>query len=294
MKNLLIILFFVSNLQFSFSMDTIAVKYFPLQTGNVWVFTYTEYPSFFTHKVRWTVGNTTVMNGHLYYSFDEYWNNSPSLGYIRIDSLTGSVKKYSVSACPWLINEITWDSLSSRLNDSSSFECNIRYKCTDTSNQTIFSIPSKKKKFTAQYDYGSRDRTFVRNFGLVSLNVSGMTGTYSMIMDGCILNGVMYGDTSLVGFSVISETASEYSLMQSYPNPFNPDVKIQFAVSKSGNVKLTVIDILGREVEVLQNRELKPGLYKVDWNASSFPSGVYYYRLEAENFSETKKMVLIK
>jgi len=59
-------------------------------------------------------------------------------------------------------------------------------------------------------------------------------------------------------------------------------------------VRLTVFDVIGREIEVLVNQQLQPGTYEVSWDASAYPSGVYYYRLEAGLFSETKKMVLIK
>jgi hypothetical protein len=60
------------------------------------------------------------------------------------------------------------------------------------------------------------------------------------------------------------------------------------------DVKLTVFDITGKEAAVLLNKELSPGRYSVDWNAVNFPSGVYFYRLTAGDFTETKKMLLIK
>ena len=63
---------------------------------------------------------------------------------------------------------------------------------------------------------------------------------------------------------------------------------------QGGLSPLSVYDILGRQVSSLVNENLKPGTYEVDWNASNFPSGVYYYKLTAGNFSETKKMILIK
>ena len=98
-----------------------------------------------------------------------------------------------------------------------------------------------------------------------------------------------------------SEIAGEFSLSQNYPNPFNPTTQIGFKVAESGLVRLTVFDMLGKEVDVLVNEELQPGSYEADWNASSYPSGVYYYKLEFRqagsttgSFAETKKMVLIK
>jgi len=87
-----------------------------------------------------------------------------------------------------------------------------------------------------------------------------------------------------------------FHLDQNYPNPFNPVTKIKFDISGTSVAQtfLSVYDILGHEVSVLVNQQLQPGTYEVNWNASGFPSGVYYYRLEAGTFTETKKMVLIK
>ena len=81
---------------------------------------------------------------------------------------------------------------------------------------------------------------------------------------------------------------------QNYPNPFNPVTNIQFDLPKSGSVKLSVYNILGEEIETLHNGVLSAGSYKVDFNASSYASGIYFYRLETENFVAVKKFVLMK
>lgn len=105
--------------------------------------------------------------------------------------------------------------------------------------------------------------------------------------------------TSLVGITKDpAEIPVEFKLYQNYPNPFNPTTKIKFDIplsqEKGGYVKLIVYDILGKEVATLLNEELKPGAYEAEWNAATFPSGVYYYRITAGNFVDTKKLVLIK
>ena len=95
---------------------------------------------------------------------------------------------------------------------------------------------------------------------------------------------------------------TSFALYQNYPNPFNPGTKIMYDIpaspvpSKGGVlVKLIVYDILGREVARLINNELKqPGRYSIDWNGNNFASGVYFYKIEAGNFVQAKKMVLIK
>ena len=91
-----------------------------------------------------------------------------------------------------------------------------------------------------------------------------------------------------------TETVNSFSLAQNYPNPFNPNTKIQFSISKSVFAKLTIYDITGRVMAILVNEDLKPGIYEVEWDASHRASGVYYYKLETESYTETKKMVLIK
>lgn len=89
-----------------------------------------------------------------------------------------------------------------------------------------------------------------------------------------------------------------YALYQNYPNPFNPVSKIRFDIpaSENGLVKtnLSVYDVLGRQVGTLIDMELLPGAYEVDWNASGYPSGIYFYRFSTQQFSETRKMILLK
>ena len=94
--------------------------------------------------------------------------------------------------------------------------------------------------------------------------------------------------------SVVSEIPSQFKLSQNFPNPFNPVTNILFDLPKESFVKLIVYNALGKEVSIFANQDLKAGSYKVDWNASNYPSGVYFYRLEAGVFVETKKMILIK
>ena len=106
--------------------------------------------------------------------------------------------------------------------------------------------------------------------------------------------------------NVSSNVPKEFALYQNYPNPFNPSTKIQFQIplNKGGGfsrglfTRLTIYDILGREVTTLINEQLQPGTYEVEWDGTNRPSGVYYYKLSVSNgmgdYYDTKKMVLIK
>lgn len=93
---------------------------------------------------------------------------------------------------------------------------------------------------------------------------------------------------------MLSEIPYSFSLHQNYPNPFNPSTKIKFEIPKGSLVKLKIYDILGREVAELVNEKLNPGTYEYEWNGINLPSGVYFYKLQSENFVETKRMVLVK
>ncbi|MGE5682287.1 MAG: T9SS type A sorting domain-containing protein [Bacillota bacterium] len=86
----------------------------------------------------------------------------------------------------------------------------------------------------------------------------------------------------------------QYSLAQNYPNPFNPSTTITYALSKRSNVELKIFDMLGREVTTLVNREEAAGTYKVDFDASALPSGIYIYRIKAGDFTSSRKLMLLK
>jgi hypothetical protein len=101
-----------------------------------------------------------------------------------------------------------------------------------------------------------------------------------------------------------SKQPGSFNLEQNYPNPFNPATKIQFTIvsaqsgsASGGNRQLTTVkvyDVLGREVATLVNEVKEPGTYTVEFDASSLASGVYFYRLQAGTFVETKKLLLLR
>jgi hypothetical protein len=105
-----------------------------------------------------------------------------------------------------------------------------------------------------------------------------------------------------IGIENNNELANDFRLYQNYPNPFNPATKIKFDVpsnltlsdAKGLIVVLTIYDVLGREAAVLVNDKLSPGTYEAEWDATNYPSGVYLYKLTAGDYTETRRMVLIK
>lgn len=105
--------------------------------------------------------------------------------------------------------------------------------------------------------------------------------------------GVDVTDVTSVS-QISSEIPSEYKLSQNYPNPFNPVTNIQFSIPKSGMVNLTVYDAMGRKVSELINGYHNAGEYKVYFDASALVSGTYFYKMSAENFIASKRMIVIK
>ncbi len=106
------------------------------------------------------------------------------------------------------------------------------------------------------------------------------------------LHGVCGTPIGIIHIS--NEVPDRFSLSQNYPNPFNPSTNIKFQMPNSGFVKLIVFDVLGREISTLVNEEMKPGIYEASWDAANYPSGIYFYRLITDKFTETKKMMLVK
>jgi hypothetical protein len=121
----------------------------------------------------------------------------------------------------------------------------------------------------------------------------GTTGMGSTTASDVILK--VYVRPFWVGIQNISgEIPNRFSLSQNYPNPFNPSTKIRFEIPKNGFVNLSVYNTLGQRVAQLVNSEMTVGVFEATWEAGSQPGGIYFYKLETDNFSETKKMVLVK
>lgn len=83
-------------------------------------------------------------------------------------------------------------------------------------------------------------------------------------------------------------------MSQNYPNPFNPSTSIEFDVVQTADVKISVFDSYGKEIDIFVNERLQAGRYKTEWNGSKQSSGVYFYRMQSGNFIQSKQMILLK
>ncbi|MDQ3020950.1 MAG: SBBP repeat-containing protein [Bacteroidota bacterium] len=159
---------------------------------------------------------------------------------------------------------------------------------------TIKYDPAGVQKWKINYDGGFTNR---RDEPIaIALDLTG-----NVIVTGISSRGVNTDDYATIKYSqsvgitqISSNVPDRFSLSQNYPNPFNPATVISYQLTVSNYTTLKVFDILGNEVTVLVNEKQNAGTYEVDFDGSNFPSGVYFYKLTTGNFSQTKKMNLIK
>ncbi len=130
-----------------------------------------------------------------------------------------------------------------------------------------------------------------RNYKSITF-VNRQKGTFSALSDTLFF--VSQNQVTVGIQPVNSELPTEFALAQNYPNPFNPVTKIMFKVASPTDVKLTIFDINGKEVQTLLNEKKGSGVYEVTWDAAGFTSGVYFYRIQTQDFTQTKKMIMIK
>ena len=136
------------------------------------------------------------------------------------------------------------------------------------------------------------DNGYTGNNGMGLFDRSSGAQSYPLIVkaiiDACDTNNT----TGMIDYN---ELPSKFSLMQNYPNPFNPTTIITYSLPKTSIVSLKIFDIVGREVDTLiKNKTVSAGMHEVSFDAFNLPSGIYFYNLHAGDFSNTKKMLLIK
>ena len=283
----------------SYAQDTVSAKYFPLAEGNIYVYYYYDYPYMFnTYTYKAEITNDTIINGKKYF----YLHNFPLYKnkWVRYDSTTSMTLVYDFNnGCAPYTHDRIGDSLASNIYD----HCDgcvysfIFYRtCEDTSNVMLFGSNNTKSKRFKHDGLMIGRATYAKNFGLIYESAEEPPGYGSSnTLVGCVINGVVYGDTTLSSIKQISSTTPErYTLYQNYPNPFNPVTKIKFDLRNPSQTKLIVYNTLGKEISTIVNEKLSAGSFEVSWDGNSYPSGVYFYTLLSGDFKETKKMLLLK
>jgi bilirubin oxidase len=137
-------------------------------------------------------------------------------------------------------------------------------------------------KFITKFeDFADSDVPYMYHCHILTHEEAGMMGQFTVV-----------GETvSVDGFDVNPNT---FSLLSAYPNPFNPRTTIQFSVETERAVSLNIYDISGQWVESLVEKQMEPGIHKIQWNAQNLPSGVYIVSMQSGNQNKTKKLILLK
>lgn len=272
-----------------------AISYYPLSVGDEWQYNVTNGVTFQYYLLVRTVGDTLMPNGKHYMQFNAVADAPYTLGtslYRRIDSVTACVYQYSTPA------EILMDSVRASPGDQVQ-DAITPITCSLVDTSTVLGIRTMVKvfKFSVAVGQIETDMTFADGFGIVhkvdydTWNWPFPAPTTDLVY--ARINGREFGT-----FVSVPEPASgfplQYSLLQNYPNPFNPSTTINYELPHASQVSLTVYDMLGREVSVLVNERREAGVHEVKFDGSGLASGVYFYRIQAGSFVQTKKLLLLK
>jgi len=191
----------------------------------------------------------------------------------------GMYHKTIAGGYPWLSRQITAGTLNS-----------IHFTSPDTGYVVGSGGQIHKTTNAGQNWYRQYYTTFP--YALHSIHFINNNTGFAVGVNGKILKTTTGG---VSGIKILSnEIPDNYNLYQNYPNPFNPSTAIRFDIPKYSYTKIIVSDALGRKIETLINEELRAGSYEVNFNGSNYPSGVYFYKLQADKFIDVKKMLLVK
>ncbi|RJP71005.1 MAG: T9SS C-terminal target domain-containing protein [Ignavibacteriales bacterium] len=289
-------------------------KYYPLAVGNKWLY-YGEYNNWI-HPRQFRVQREITdfvkkNNGNTYFEITESSDieEFQNIYYERVDSATCNIFRYNAdsvnSNSEYIIDDPTIDLgdtvKSFRFPDRDNYTLPVFISDSDTNlfNQSSHLINFIYGKITT-WSY-----SLAKNFGIKYVASGNDTRFYNCSLIGALINGVIYGDSSVVSVNEDKNSAITFSLAQNFPNPFNPTTKIKYTIpigtrhsaaggSSLQNVQLKVYDILGNEVATLVNEEKPAGEYEVELDGSKLSSGIYFYVLNFGNQRLSKKMCLIK
>ena len=278
------------------------LDFYPLQTGDIWFYTWTyQNGSDSTFSLEEVLHDTTLINGKKYFikrvqEFKDRKRTTPTRTYNkfqRVDKTMGFIFQFDTKE-PFPNERIIFN-LSSEKGDTTILDSHgFIMICTNIGTGVVFNTPRENKSYffanTDSYSYLAREIGEIRF-------VTGLYGDLSAkILLSAKVSGMYYGDSLTISSTEINFTIPIFSLSQNYPNPFNPETTISYSMPKSEHVTLKIYDLLGREVATLVDEFQNPGSFHSTFNTlhSSISSGVYFYRLQAGSFSETKKLVLMK
>lgn len=282
-------------------------SFYPLEVGNKWVYKVTDWSSpyfgtysedIFTREVL----SIDTRNNKQYFKIEEKWFSSDYTQYVyeRIDTGKGLIYRFG-SEC---LNADSEKVIERLLNEPGDSILTQRFSLCWDSTRTLFdsendSLIFNLKRKIRRYDYYYLDGytyTLVSGIGLFSVRQGYDFGTTNYYLNGCVINNLVYGDTTVTSAENENQIRFEFKLSQNYPNPFNPVTVINYQLPERSDVSLIVYDVLGNQIAILVDKQQSAGSYNVDFNADKLKlsSGVYLYRLNTGKFVKTGKMVLLK
>jgi len=266
--------------------------YLPLKTGNKWQYhvVISDLDSVISddYTTMTVTGDTILPNGETYWIIE----NSVLLGnFIRQDTVNNRLLSYVPGqGC----TNDEWDFLKFTLVDSLEWD------------DCLFGTTLVERGVIEPFQYqGNRPSiwlcpnglevcfTFVEQFGLFEI-YSGFPGINRSTLIACVIDSVQYGEFIVSTHNSEPLLPKDITLYQNHPNPFNPVTTIQYELPKRSDVQINIYDLLGKKVTTLVSETQDAGFKSVQWDATSVPSGIYFYRLEAGNQTITRKLVVLK
>jgi hypothetical protein len=269
-------------------------NFYPLQAGNTWYYkTIDQWLQTYYDKA--TILSDTTINGNRYFKQKRHVN---WITYIRFDTTCGNLLEYSSNdGCNGYPNDKIIDSIASSVGDDVScmyFGVYTR-NCDLISNENVFGASVAVRQFSFDGLVRGKNK-YAYGFGRV-YSCSGdptpcQSSTYTI---GCRINGIVYGDTNLVGIeSHTSAIIKDFETVSNYPNPFNPSTVIKFTLSENQSVVMEIYDVSGNRIDVPVSKNFVAGTHEIIWNAAGRPAGIYFCRLTAGESERTLKLLFIK
>jgi hypothetical protein len=272
-------------------------RFYPLNDGNKWIYYISgfddyEFNSYSYYQTQEIIGDTLMPDMFLYKKIKlEYSNNEYQLYFFaRYDSASASINYYEKNSLDNLdLNFLTipGDTVE-KFEDNYSFSILLR-----EDNSTIFDQIKTEKLFQTSSLLGQY-YSIVEDIGLNFLEISYDFGHEKKELKGAVINGIVYGDTTITTISEKQEIPEVFQLYQNYPNPFNSETIIHYTLPETDFVTFKIYGVQGRLVLVLLNERRTAGEHKIRFDAKNLSSGIYYYRIETSTYSNTKKMILLR
>lgn len=285
--------------------------FFPLKVGNEWNYSYNSVEKLY-YDISFMYQKTTE-SGYISYSIIDSSNQDSIIVWniIEKDSIERLVQKYYIDT---LFNDTTYT-----INDINTFQLkeysDSVHILKSESYYEVFTFPVKWERFgnissttaITRFSQNSSVLTIKENKFIIASYFDslvfhkdvGLVYAQSIINKGPNTPYYYKWEASLSSFLTdlideINKSPNNFLLSQNYPNPFNPNTNINYSISQTSFVTLKVYDLLGKEVAILVN-EVKPiGNYETEFDGSNLSSGVYFYRMQAGSFSDTKKFILLR